>query len=52
MSISYAINRQAHAAGLRAELELMRRRGPQLPDLAYSIERGRIVTRHRGVTID
>lgn len=45
--VSYEINRQQHAAALRAELELLNRRGPQLPSVERSIERGAIVTRVR-----
>jgi hypothetical protein len=43
-SISYAINVAAHQQRLRAELEGLRRRGPQLPHIEYHIERGAIAT--------
>ena len=44
MSVSYEINRAAHQQKLRAELELLNKRGPQLPGIIRTIERGGIVT--------
>ena len=44
MSPSYVIDRQRHADRLRAELELLNKRGPQLPGIVRTIERGGIVT--------
>ena len=47
MTVSYEIDRAAHQQKLRAELELLNQRGPQLPGIVRTIERGVIVTRKR-----
>lgn len=49
MTVSYEIDRAAHQQKLRAELELLNQRGPQLPGIVRTIERGVIVTRKRTV---